>query len=182
MIDEIGSLREAKAEFRQFEKDLDQVLPKREKLMQFREMAKNLIENNKNHVRSHFTPRSPHEEKQLTQKMRDFQAKYPNIDMTQLFETEQAELARKALHKRAFASYKAYEFLKAGLTKSGEKPTHKDDVSDAKRRLKENDPYDFPELDQSVARVLSKDIMVPELLDMGEQINVPGRRFKGYTD
>jgi len=77
--------------------------------------------------------------------------------MTQLFGTERAEDARQALHKRAFASYKNYEFLKAGLNEKGENPEPK--LSDAKRRLKENDPYNFPALDDTVAKVLSKDVM-----------------------
>jgi hypothetical protein len=40
--------------------------------------------------------------------------------MSQLFATEKAEDARHALHKSAFASYKAYEFLKHGITKQPE--------------------------------------------------------------
>ena len=35
--------------------------------------------------------------------------------MNLLFDTQTAEKARKILHKKAFASYKAYEFLKAGI-------------------------------------------------------------------
>jgi hypothetical protein len=31
--------------------------------------------------------------------------------------SDKADDAQKALHKRAFASYKAHEFLKAGITK-----------------------------------------------------------------
>lgn len=76
--------------------------------------------------------------------------------MSQLFATDKAEEARHALHKSAFASYKAYEFLKHGITKQPEAPKQK---SEAKRRLEENDPYNFPELDATVAKVLSKDIL-----------------------
>jgi len=54
--------------------------------------------------------------------------------------------------------------------------------SEAKRRLKENDPYNFPELDQTVAVVLSKDLMQPKFNDHGEVISTPGRRFKGYSE
>jgi hypothetical protein len=39
--------------------------------------------------------------------------------MTQLFDTERAELARKNQHKQAFASYKAFQFLKHGVELAG---------------------------------------------------------------
>ena len=100
--------------------------------------------------------------------------------MTQLFDTDRAENVRKALHKKAYASYRAYEFLKAGIKAPG-KP-QEPALSAAKKRLQETDPYNFPELDQTVNTVLAKDILTTQLLDNGEQINVPGRRFKGYTD
>ena len=64
--------------------------------------------------------------------------------MTQLFETDQAEQSRKALHKKAFASYKAHEFLKNGVQPTQE--AHAPQLSEAKRRLQENDPYNFPAL------------------------------------
>ncbi len=54
--------------------------------------------------------------------------------------------------------------------------------SEAKRRLRENDPYNFPELDQTVAVVLSKDLMQARFNDHGEEISTPGRRFKGYSE
>jgi hypothetical protein len=43
------------------------------------------------------------------------QKENPDKDYTQLFESERAELARKAQHKKAFASYKAFQFLKHGV-------------------------------------------------------------------
>jgi hypothetical protein len=33
-----------------------------------------------------------------------------------------------------------------------------------------------------VAKVLSKETVVPRIIDHGEPINKPGRRFNGYTD
>ena len=98
--------------------------------------------------------------------------------MTQLYETQRAEDARRSLHKKAFASYKAFEFLKGGVPST----SVINKKSDAKRRLEENDPYNFPQLDQTVHAVLSKNVLTAQLIDHGEQINVPGRRFKGYTD
>ena len=50
--------------------------------------------------------------------MKELQAKYQHVDLTQLYDTDRAESARKTLHKKAFASYKAYEFLKNGVTQS----------------------------------------------------------------
>ena len=40
------------------------------------------------------------------------------MDVTNLFESEDAERARVLQHKRAFQSYKKLEFLKAGITES----------------------------------------------------------------
>jgi hypothetical protein len=37
------------------------------------------------------------------------------IDYSELFNTERAEKVRKKAHKKAFKTYKEYEFLKAGL-------------------------------------------------------------------
>ena len=89
--------------------------------------------------------------------------------MTQLYDTERAESARKVLHKKAFASYKAFEFLKNGIKTSSE-PSAANEESDAKRRLRENDPYNFPELDQTVAVVLNKDLIQAKFNDHGEVI------------
>lgn len=84
-----------------------------------------------------------------------------------MFSTEKAEDARRSLHKNAFASYKAYEFLKHGInTEKSDKNVK--EKSEAKRRLEENDPYNFPELDATVAKVLSKDILQPRVIDHGE--------------
>ena len=45
LIDEIKRLREAKEELRKFESEIDYHLPKSQKLKEFREFSKNLIEN-----------------------------------------------------------------------------------------------------------------------------------------
>jgi len=98
--------------------------------------------------------------------------------LTQLFSTDTAEDAKKVLHKKAYASYKAFEFLKHGIsTKKPEKT-----LSLAKQRLKDKDPYNFPELDATLAEVLSSDIVTPTLRDGGDPILTPGRRLNGYTE
>jgi hypothetical protein len=40
--------------------------------------------------------------------MKKLMEEHPDLDLTQLYDSETAENARKALHKKAFASYKAY--------------------------------------------------------------------------
>jgi hypothetical protein len=37
----------------------------------------------------------------------------------------------------------------------------KPSLSAAKKRLEENDPYNFPELNDSLAQILSEDVMTP---------------------
>ena len=52
----------------------------------------------------------------------------------------------------------------------------------AKRRLEENDPYNFPELNNSVASVLSRDVIQPTILDHGDFSDKPGRRFSPMSE
>ena len=117
--------------------------------------------------------RSDLEEQQLRRKIKELEKKNPNLDLSALFDSEVAEEARQALHKKAYASYKAYTFLKHGI-KTGKEASEMDNkpkvepLSKAKRRLRDNDPYNFPELNKSVASLLSKDVALPSLNDMGE--------------
>lgn len=114
--------------------------------------------------------------------MKEFEAANPDIDLTAIYDNEKTEAARRTLHKKAYASYKAFHFLKNGV-KRGEELLAKpeEELSSAKKRLKKNDPYNFPALDQTVKSVLSADISLPRLNDIGEPINTPGRRINGYT-
>ena len=82
------------------------------------------------------------------------------------------------LHKKAYASYKAFQFLKHGV-KTKEKETPK--LSKSKQRLLDNDPYNFPELEKTVHSVLSDTVTQTQINDQGEPIMKPGRRFKNYT-
>jgi hypothetical protein len=59
--------------------------------------------------------RTPKEEEELNEKIRHLQKENPDVDYTQLFDSERAEEARKSQHKKAFASYKAFQFLKNGV-------------------------------------------------------------------
>jgi len=84
------------------------------------------------------------------------------------------------MHKAAFVSYKAHEFLKHGVKKDeSAKPAEK---SAAKKRLEENDPYNFPELDASVAKIISDEVFYPTMLDHGDFLNRSGRQFKHMDD
>lgn len=85
-------------------------------MKEYRELARNVIEDKKYNARTvEAYGRNASEEEALNERIRELQKQNPNMDLTQLFDTERAEQARKAQHKKAFASYKAFEFLKNGL-------------------------------------------------------------------
>jgi hypothetical protein len=66
LIDEIKRLREAKEELRKFESEIDSHLPKSQKLKEFREFSKNLIENEEGLIRgSASSTRTKDEEERL---------------------------------------------------------------------------------------------------------------------
>ena len=54
-------------------------------------------------------------------------------------------------------------------------------LSSAKKRLIDNDPYNYPALDRTVRSVLSSEIDIPMVNDAGDTIITPGRR-NGYTE
>ena len=117
----------------------------------------------------------------LDRKMKEFEKEHPHIDLTPAYENDKTEAARRALHKKAYASYKAFHFLKHGVKSSGIASANDEtNLSAAKKRLRDNDPYNFPELDRSVKTVLSSDIDVPQLNDIGTKTRRPGRRM-GYS-
>lgn len=116
--------------------------------------------------------------------MKEFEAENPGVDLTAIYDNDKTEAARRALHKKAYASYKAFHFLKNGVKRGDELLTARrgeEELSSAKKRLRDNDRYNFPELDRTVKSVLSGDIDMPRLNDAGEPINKPGRRLNGYT-
>ena len=86
------------------------MLPSRKKLKRFRQMAKSLIEDNK--FKSRVEPSSQFltqmEKDKFDAKVKDLEAAYPNLDLTTLYESDSADQARKVLHKKAYASYKAF--------------------------------------------------------------------------
>ena len=95
---------------------MDKDLPSLKKIKDFRGLAREVIDDpSRPKIGALVDKRTTSEEQDLDDKIRKMQREYPDIDLTQLFETERAELARKAQHKKAFASYKAFQFLKHGV-------------------------------------------------------------------
>lgn len=127
LINELQKLREVRQELRDFEGDIESHLPKTKKLKALKKNLRNLIDTDKDFTRHHeiTNTRTELEEDKFKEKIKDLEAKYPHVDFTTLFDTDRAEDARQALHKKAFASYKAYKFLKAGVAAPGVTETPK---------------------------------------------------------
>ena len=95
---------------------MDKDLPSLKKIKDFRDLAREVIDDpSRPKVGAILDKRTTKEERDLDDKIRKMQRENPDLDLTQLFETERAEIARKAQHKKAFASYKAFQFLKHGV-------------------------------------------------------------------
>lgn len=146
-------------------------------------MTRDVLENHPYNARTQdaFT-RTEQEEADLNEKIRKLQRENPDMDLTQLFDTERAEKLRKEQHKKAFASYKAFEFLKHGVqtqqakSKKNEKPQKK------KTALESRDPYAFPPIEETVALFLTKDSDQIKVIDGGDALlERSGRKF-GYTE
>jgi len=71
LIEDMVKVRKAKNELREFESKMGEDLPNRKKLKEFREFAKNIIENKPGVIRSGSILRSEEDEKRLTLKIRD---------------------------------------------------------------------------------------------------------------
>lgn len=95
-------------------------MPNRRKLKEFRALARNVIAGTSHTDNKVVNGRSDLDEEKLRAKIKEFEKKYPHVDLSQLFNTEKAEDARRSLHKNAFASYKAREFLKQGINQEKE--------------------------------------------------------------
>ena len=122
-VDEIQAVRSAREKLRQFEKEMDSKLPSRKRLQKVRRFAQSLIEDHKYLSLRHeeFGQfRSDLDRQRLDQKAREFEAAHPEVDLTPIFENDKTEAARQALQKKAFASYKAFHFLKSGVKEGRE--------------------------------------------------------------
>lgn len=191
-IDELVAVREARQRLRSFEKEMDSQLPSRKRLQKARRFAASLVEDHDYMMKredSFGQPlRTPLEKERLDRKVAAFEAEHPDIDLTAIYENDKTEAVRQTLHKKAYASYKAFHFLKNGvkrgndlLPESGSMHEKESSLSSAKKRLIDNDPYNYPALDRTVRSVLSSEIDIPMINDAGDTITTPGRR-NGYTE
>ena len=97
---------------------MDSQLPSRKRLKKFRRFAQSLIEDHKYMTKreeQYGYLRTPLEKERLDKKVKEFEAEHPDIDLTPIYENEKTEQARKVLNKKAYASYKAFHFLKSGV-------------------------------------------------------------------
>lgn len=153
------------------------MLPENKRLKRFREQAKAFVENHEFDSRDSQAggKMTALDQERFDRKIKELEKKYPHVNFTQLYSSEQAEQAKQALHKKAYASYKAFQFLKHGI-KTSKSESEKPALSKAQQRLADNDPYRFPMMDETVHRLLSKDVTAPVAIDNGDRINKPGRR------
>lgn len=146
MVDEIKELRQARKDLRDFEANIDAHMPKARKLKEFRDFARDIIENKPYRMRqAKMSRRTREEEREVDEKIRKLQKENPSVDLTPLFNSDRADAARKEMHKRQYASYKAFTFLKNGVKKA-EDTSEPAAYSVSQRKLEENDPYNFPAL------------------------------------
>lgn len=178
VVKELQALRESRKELRDFEKNIDQDLPSLKKLKEFRELAREVIDDPAQpKLGTILSKRSPQEEQVLNEKIRKLQKENPDIDYTQLFDSERAEQARRVQHKKAFASYKAFQFLKHGIelqsrSSAASKPIDAAELSKNKKPApyQSADPYDFPPIKDTLNLLMTKD-KVPRVLDSGDALN-----------
>ena len=176
---ELKNLREARLGLREFEANMDNDLPSLKKLKQFQTTARNSIDNSSRFMQGSLNSRNAEQEETLNDKIRELQRQNPDIDYTQLFDTERAEAARKAQHKRAFASYKAFQFLKHGVELQSRDATKKQEKPPAYQTL---DPYEFKPVQNAVNLFTKTKERFPRVLDSGDALDQrPGRKFE-YTE
>jgi hypothetical protein len=83
VVKELQTLREARKELRKFEQDIDRELPSLKKLKEFRELARDVIDNGDKPKYQTFNPkRTKEEEDILNDKIRKLQKENPDIDYT----------------------------------------------------------------------------------------------------
>jgi len=97
---------------------MDNQLPSRKRLQKWRRFAQSIIEDHKfmDHKDEHFGEvRRGLEKERFDRKVAEFETANPDIDLTPIYENDKTEAARRSLHKKAYASYKAFHFLKHGV-------------------------------------------------------------------
>ena len=117
-LDEIQAVIDARRKLREFEQSLDEQLPSRKRLKKLRIFAQSLVEDHKylQHSESQFGElRSDLNKQRLDRKVKQLEQENPDLDLTAIYSNDKTEAARKVMHKKAYASYKAYHFLKHGI-------------------------------------------------------------------
>lgn len=184
MVEFSKELREAKEELRDFERNIDSEMPNLQRLKEFKSLAQEMIENPKGRTRRHQSQRRTQREvEELYEKLREYQAQHPHMDLSGLFENYEADRARLAMHKRALQSYKKFEFLKAG-TGSKSQP---EEASNKTRQSDVYEPFNYPGLQDSVAQVFTDGTQL-KVANTGSNSNYSaarqrkGRRFDRYSE
>jgi len=78
-------------------------MPSLQRLKEFKQIAQEMIEDPKHKNRRHASSRRTKKEQQeLYIKLKEYQVKHPELDVTSLFESHEAERARILMHKKAF--------------------------------------------------------------------------------
>lgn len=78
-------------------------MPALTRLKEFKSIAQEMIENPNGKTRRHQSNRrTKRETEELYQKLKEYQAANPGMDVTALFESHEAERARILQHKKAF--------------------------------------------------------------------------------
>jgi len=184
LSEELKGMRESRKDLRDFEHNMDKDLPSLKKIKEFNELAREVIDNSSRAKLGGMINRSQSEEEQLSEKIRQLQKENPDKDYTQLFETERAELARKSQHKKAFASYKAFQFLKHGVELQSRGVQAATPAAEKKipAPYKTKDPYAFEPVQKIVDLLMNTNEKFPRVLDSGDALDQqPGRKF-GYTE
>ena len=152
-------------------------------MKEYRTFARDVFEDKKYNDRTEEAyGRNAAEEEALNERLRQIQKENPNMDLTQLFDTDRAEHARQTQHKKAYASYKAFEFLKHGLDHQKKLSTQQAKKQTPKSAMESKDPYNFPPVEETVAMYLTKDSHI-KVIDGGDSLTAKaGRNFFGYTE
>mmetsp|Transcript_24320 Transcript_24320/g.37594 ORF Transcript_24320/g.37594 Transcript_24320/m.37594 type:complete len:266 (+) Transcript_24320:2338-3135(+) len=185
LADRRDDLRKAKAEMREFEDNFDKEMPKLKKLKEFRGIAQELIEENKYKTRRHVNKRrTKREEAELKAKIKEFQSKNPNVDVSSLYNSDASDLFRMQTHKRQFQQFKKYAFLKAGIQDPRTEQKKKNQLELLQEKMNKQSEifgkFKYPGLKDSQARVLNEGIQT-RVNPVSKKLNQLGRKYK-YSD
>jgi len=182
VVEQKQDLREARERLADFEVNMEKDLPALAKLKEFRLIAQELIEDPAGGSKRHRSlRRTKREKEELYLKLKEYEKENPGVNLTTLYETEKIEKARIAQHKKAFRTYKKFEFLKAGVDQP-QKTVAKEN------KLEHYEPFNYPGL-QDVVATLLVDGFQGRVANAGTSSTREsstrmrrGRRFDRYTE